>query len=54
MPVSSSTRPSEKMYAKCQRLLSEEAGMVCFAIGDHLDAAVHQTARAWSLMHVTT
>jgi len=26
------------MYAECQRLLSEEAGMVCFAIGDALDA----------------
>ncbi len=26
------------MYAECQRLLSEEAGMVCFAIGDQLDA----------------
>ena len=27
-----------EMYAECQRLLSEEAGMVCFAIGDALDA----------------
>lgn len=26
------------MYSECQRLLSEEAGMVCFAIGDALDA----------------
>jgi peptide/nickel transport system substrate-binding protein len=25
------------MYAECQRLLSEEAGMVCFAIGDQMD-----------------
>lgn len=25
------------MYAECQNLLSEEAGMVCFAIGDQLD-----------------
>ena len=27
-----------EMYAECQRLLSEEAGMICFAIGDALDA----------------
>ena len=27
-----------EMYAECQRLLHEEAGMVCFAIGDALDA----------------
>ena len=27
-----------EMYSECQRLLSEEAGMVCFAIGDALDA----------------
>jgi len=27
------------MYAECQKLLSEEAGMVCFAIGDQLDAS---------------
>jgi len=26
------------MYSECQRLLSEEAGMLCFAIGDALDA----------------
>jgi len=25
------------MYAECQALLSEEAGMVCFAIGDQMD-----------------
>ena len=26
------------LYAECQKMLSEEAGMVCFAIGDALDA----------------
>ena len=25
------------MYAECQSLLAEEAGMVCFAIGDQMD-----------------
>ena len=29
----------KSMYAECQALVSEEAGMVCFAIGDGLDAA---------------
>jgi peptide/nickel transport system substrate-binding protein len=26
------------MYSECQRMLSEDAGMICFAIGDALDA----------------
>ena len=26
------------MYAKCQELISQNSGMVCFAIQDYLDA----------------
>ncbi len=28
------------MYAKCQELISQNSGMVCFAVQDYLDAHV--------------
>ena len=29
-----------QMYARCQELISQNAGMVCFAVQDYLDAHV--------------